>query len=470
MGNGVEVELAVARGDTYLHKARFRPSAILTVGSNPMTTVTLDGSDIPDFLEFLNVTPEGAVLRFVEDTSVEVLSGSQVLSTKALVDGGYAKRTGEAFSVNLEVGGKAVVRMGDFKLMLKVEPTSGAEVFTVKAQEMDAAPCGKCGTNLRLILSGGGALTPCNACGALNQVSLAGTRQQQFEEQATRIAMPTGVLGGEPPGGAVEQIDPHSTTGRAVGDLPTFDAISVLKDQDAPAGAAEAIQNLGLAEGQKDSAVTNLAPGSQVDPGSTTGRAASDLPTFDAIAVLKDDAPEQQRPETLNLAAGDAPPPASEAQAPAPAAGADISDQPARPAPAPALPPQAPAAPPEAPAAPPQAPAPQAPAPQTPAPEAPAEQQQPAPAMAAPAPQEAPVSTPPPQQPEPTPDEPEPPAEPSHDDGEYSPDTGHWEETLTIQAVRPKPKSILPWIILMVLAVLGLLSLVLIVVVFKVVL
>jgi hypothetical protein len=450
VGNGVEVELAVARGDTYLHKARFRPSAILTVGSNPMTTVTLDGSDIPDFLEFLNVTPEGAVLRFVEDTSVEVLSGSQVLTTKALMDGGYAKRTGEAFSVNLEVGGKAVVRMGDFKLMLKVEPTSGSEVFTVKAQEMDAAPCGKCGTNLRLILSGGGALTPCNACGALNQVSLAGTRQQQFEEQATRIAMPTGILGNDPAAGAPEQIDPHSSTGRAVGDLPTFDAISVLKDADAPAGAAEAIQNLNLAGGDKNAGVTNLASGGEVDPGSSTGRAASDLPTFDAIAVLKDDdAPGQPRAETVNLAGGNVPPPA-----PAPAA---PPQAPAAPPQAPAAPPQAPAAQPQAPAAPPQAPA--AP-PQAPAPVAPA------PAAAASAPQEAPVSTPP-QQPEPTPAAPEPAAVP---DDEDSPFTGQWEETLTIQAVKPKSKSIWPWIILMVLAFLGLLSLVAAVVVFKFVL
>jgi len=460
VGNGVEVELAVARGDTYLHKARFRPSAILTVGSNPMTTVTLDGSDIPDFLEFLNVTPEGAVLRFAQDTSVEVLSGSQVLGTKALVDGGYARQTGEAFSVNLEVGGKAVVRMGDYKLMLKVEPTSGSEVFTVKAESMDAAPCGKCGTNLRLILAGGGALTPCNACGALNQVSLAGTRQQQFEEQATRIAMPTGVLGGEQPpaAGGADQIDPHSSTGRAVGDLPTFDAISVLKDGDAPAGAAEAIQDLGLADADKQGGVANLAapdgaastepvasPDS-VDPGSTTGRAASDLPTFDAIAVLKDDAPDQPKPGTVNLAdpgAEATPPPAPE---PPPEPAPEPAPQPATPEPAPQ----------EAVAAAQPEPAPMEPAPAA----APAEQ--PAPA------QEAPVSTPPEQSP-PVAPEPEPAPAPSSD-GEYSPSTGQWEETLTIQAVKPKGKSILPWVILMVVAVLGILGLAALVVVFKFVL
>jgi len=425
LGNGLEVELAVAKGDAFLYKVRFRPSSILTVGTNPMTAVTLEGDDVPDFLEFLNITTDGVLLRFTPDVRVEVLSGAQVLTTQTLLDDGFAKRVGDAFGVDLSVGSKAVLRLGGHKLMIKVDVQSSDDVLMVQAEDEDEASCGRCGTRLRLVLAGGGALTPCAACGVLNRVTLASTKQQQLEDQATRVAMPSSGAPApaddkaEAPPNLVDKIDPGSSTGRAVADLPTFDAISVLKDgaADADEATREALGQLGLGDKKAGGGgVANLASPDAVDPGSSTGRAASDLPTFDAIAVLKEDAPEPKAPSMVNLAdpdaAGDAP---------------DVSDE--------------------------EPPAEGEDAPTENGVEAPPEEK------------EVSVSTTPPNQ---EPSAEQPPA--SQPTGDQPPSTGQWEETLTIQAVKPKKSSMLIPIIVIVLALLGILGLALTVIVVKFVL
>lgn len=409
LGSGVEVELAVAKGEAYLYKVRFRPSSILTVGTNPMTAITLDGDGVPAFLEFLNITSEGVLLRFTPDIRVEVLSGNEVLTTQGLISGGYANRAGDAYGVELDSGSKAVVRLGGHKLMIKVDVPSGQDVLMVNAPSENEAACGRCGTRLRLVLAGGGALTPCAACGALNRVTLASTKQQQLEDQATRVAIPSGVAtdseedeDSQP--NLADRVDPGSSTGRAIADLPTFDAISVLKDggEEIDDASREALEELGLGRGSKRSpAMANLASPDQVDPGSSTGRAASDLPTFDAIAVLEEDAPPAPKPATVNLAAGK--PDAKPAPAPPPVA---VSIPASDPAPK--------------------------------------------------KPKEVSVSSTPPNQ------------EPSagHNE-EYSPSTGQWEETLTIQAVKPKGHSMILPIAVIVLALLGIVGLVAAVVVVK---
>ncbi len=412
LGNGVEVELAVAKGEAYLYKVRFRPSSILTVGTNPMTAITLDGDGVPAFLEFLNITSEGVLLRFTPDIRVEVLSGNEVLATQALISGGYANRAGDAYGVELETGSKAVVRLGGHKLMIKVDVPTGQDVLMVNAASAGEAACGRCGTRLRLVLAGGGALTPCAACGALNRVTLASTKQQQLEEQATRVAIPSGAAddleaADDSQPNLADVVDPGSSTGRAIADLPTFDAISVLKDSDgADDPTREALEELGLGGGVKKSpAMANLASPDQVDPGSSTGRAASDLPTFDAIAVLEEGAPPPEKPATVNLAAGE--PDAKPAAAPPPAA---ISIPASDPSPAKT-------------------------------------------------PKEVSVSSTPPNQ------------EPSAgQNDEYAPSTGQWEETLTIQAVKPKARSMILPIVVIILAMLGIVGLVAAVVVVKFVL
>ena len=425
LGNGLEVELAVAKGDAFLYKVRFRPSSILTAGTNPMTAVTLGGEGVPDFLEFLNITTDGVLLRFTPDVRVEVLSGAQVLSTEALLDDGFAKSVGDAFGVDLAVGSKAVIRLGGHKLMIKVDIPASDDVLMVQAEDEDEASCGRCGTRLRLVLAGGGALTPCAACGALNRVTLASTKQQQLEDQATRVAMPSSPAAAPPEHEAerssnlADNVDPGSSTGRAIADLPTFDAISVLKDGGAGADekTREALDQLGLGDARSGGGgVANLASPDAVDPGSSTGRAASDLPTFDAIAVLKEDAPEPQTPATVNLAdpnAGAAAEPDPDNERPV-----DGGD-------------------------------------------APTEKGVDSP----PAEKEMSVSTTPPNQ-EPSADQPT----GDQPTGDQPPSTGQWEETLTIQAVKPKKSSMLIPIVVIALALLGIVGLALTVIVVKFVL
>ncbi len=421
LGNGVEVELSVAKDEAFVCKVRFRPSSILTVGTNPMTAITLEGDGIPDFLEFLNINSDGVLLRFTADVRVEVLSGAEVLTTDDLVDGGYAKRVGDAHGVDLEVGSKAVLRLGGYKLMLKVDVPSEEDVLVVSAPALDEAACARCGTRLRLVLAGGGALTPCAACGALNRVTLASTRQQQLEDQATRVAIPSNASKpmdeeqGTP--NVVDALDPGSSTGRGVGDLPTFDAISVLKSDDGTDDATkEALKELGLGGqgGAGGGGVANLATPDTVDPGSSTGRAASDLPTFDAIAVLKEDAPPPAEPATVNLAAGPANKPSTSPQA------------------------------------------------GTPRPEAsPARSESiPADIKPRPRPKEDSVTETPNQEPSAE--------QPAGDD--LTPSSGQWEETLTIQAVKPKKTSMLLPIVVIAMAGLGILGLAILVVVVKFVL
>jgi len=409
MGNGVEVELGVARDDAFLYKVRFRPSSILTVGTNPMTTITLEGDTIPDFLEFLNITSDGVLLRFTPEIRVEVLSGSEVLSTEALLDGGYAKRVGDAHGVELDVGSKAVIRLGGFKMMVKVDIPSGGDILVVNAESENKATCGRCGTRLRLVLAGGGALTPCAACGALNRVTLASTKQQQLEEQATRVAMPsTAAPEADEPSepsspNLADVVDPGSSTGRAIADLPTFDAISVLKDGGAGADDAtrEALEELGLGGESRSAAggVANLASPDDVDPGSSTGRAASDLPTFDAIAVLKEEPPERPKGGPVNLAA----------PTPPDAVSKEPSGGPAK------------------------------------APE-----------------KEVPVSSTPPNE--------EPSAGQPQTDEANPATSGQWEETLTIQAVKPKSASMLIPVLVIAAALLGILGLALTVIIVQFVL
>lgn len=223
----LEIDLAVARGDTYLHRGRFRPATIVTVGTHPMTTITLQGDGVPDFHEMLRLTEDGVILRFTPDLRVEVLAGpGQVLTTDALIEKGLARPSGEGYALAMREGGKAVVRMGAHKLMFRVEAGTDVEVRAVRLGAEEPPACPSCKRAQPLALTAGGAITVCEGCGTRAQFVRPGGAQESLEVGATRIGVSAALRIGEERG---EEAAEQEILGA---DLPTFDAIQALKEDE----------------------------------------------------------------------------------------------------------------------------------------------------------------------------------------------------------------------------------------------
>lgn len=389
----LEIDLAVARGDTYLHRARFRPSTILTVGSNPMTTITLRGDDVPDFHELLRLTEDGVILRFTPDIRVEVLQGpGQILGTDVLISRGFARPSGEGYAMALPEGGKAVVRLGSHKLMLRVEPGTGTATRQAKVGG-EVAKCPSCGRQQPLALIAGGAITVCDGCGAWTQFARPGGPQGAIEDSSTQIGVSPSlkIAPGAPSKAAVAASEDILGA-----DLPTFDAIQAFKE-DEGMRTVDAVRVLRSDGGSpaapaprgKSGSITGSRPtvGGGGAPTAPPSDRASDLPTFDAISAIREDGMSTM--DAVQALRGDAPPPRKEETAGRPGRPVNIADMVRKLEPEVGPPPAA-------------------------------------------APGRRPVPSPPIAEPATSP-HPAPPAK--------ALESGHWEETLTIQAVRPKKRA-----------------------------
>ncbi len=404
--SSLEIEIAVARGDAYLYRARFRPATILTVGSNPMTTINISGEDVPDFHELLRLSEDGALLRFTPDVRVDMLGvGGVVLSNDALIDQDIARPSGEGYALRLESGSKVVVRMGLHKLMLKVEPLATAAVRALKLGATEDARCPSCGRIQSLALTTGGAITVCEGCGAFTQFLRAGGAQAQLEAGATQIGVSSGLAIGASSSARASMPPPPSHDDLRGADLPTFDAIQVfkedegLKTMDAVSALRGSPQKEPAPSPPKKPKSIGPKPSSRPPPPdkstpAMTSRGA-DLPTYDAISAIKDGGMNTMDAVTaLRGGVIDGPPPARKDETPANRPGrpvniADmvkaqepqVSKEPVRPPPPP-------------------------------------------PSREVPKTREPQVSAPPPK----------------------ALESGHWEETVTLRAVHPKKNVNLVWI------------------------
>jgi hypothetical protein len=298
IGPLLELELAVARDREYLIRAVFRGPDPVSIGTNPRAVVTLPDDQLPDFFEFVHLSPERSYLAFESDMTVEWLVGGERRGTEWLIETGMAREGVDAWEIELEVGSKGRVLFGPLQLLLKVQAQRDLTIWS--AADDGGPTCGGCGARLRWALAGGGALSPCQRCGDLNRVE---STIADLEMGATRAipAFPPEPLT-EPPRAPLPRRSrpvptpspeaPTISDAEAPGvpipapkgaDLPTFDAIEVGAQVDPPTAAAlkaGSVQGPGLLAPQPGHGAA-LAP----QPGH-----GAELPTFDAISAFKGDA------------------------------------------------------------------------------------------------------------------------------------------------------------------------------------
>jgi hypothetical protein len=343
----VELELAVVRGREYLARAVFRPDAVVSLGSAPRATVRLPEPELPEHHDLLKLTSRGARIRFERSTLVELQLDGAMLDTAQLVSSGRAWETAQGWEADLPPGAKGVVHYGGLRVLLKLQE---ARQVTIWAAADDAgAVCGGCSAPLPWAVAGRGALTPCRVCGDLNRVA---DRDRQFEIGATAL-VPSMPAHGADPGAvthapdapipaelpplygptkpmpvqvaaAVSRIDggadlptfdaiqakkgAYLPTFDAIqakkgADLPTFDAIQTRRSGELPthdaigsqriAESRAAARGAGRAAAVLDPDAERTVPPGTPTPAETPPPTGSlfgtNLPTFDAISVIKQD-------------------------------------------------------------------------------------------------------------------------------------------------------------------------------------
>jgi hypothetical protein len=193
---------------------------------------------------------------------------------------------------------KGLVRFGTLGLLFKVQRARNAPVHELA---MGADACGACGAALKHVLSRGGALSPCVACGALNAIGALedGPSTEEVDDTASDLGSPARVS-------LADEMAPFddlsagstSTVGEdaAALDLPTFDGIEAKKALDLPTFDAIEVQKaLDLPTFDAIEVKAEVAKlGAAAAPlfgalglGAAPRRGA-DLPTFDAISVIRE--------------------------------------------------------------------------------------------------------------------------------------------------------------------------------------
>ena len=282
-----------------------------------MAVVTLKGADLPGYHELFRLHMDGGVLLFEPAMAVELRLREGLQTTETIMRDGLAARSDAGWRLPLVVGSKGAVRFGELALLFKLRARREAPLKAVR--QADPTPCGTCGTPMPWAITGFGALCPCANCGTLNEVQIdSGAPEDRRTQMAKAIRKKSTDLPTFDAISLKKGTDLPSFDGIAMKkgtDLPTFDAISVKKGADLPTfdsisvgkhadlptfdaigvleeGSLEA-ENLRLSQ-EEQSAPTRRMPLSEQlsgpqdisKPPPDRFRGA-DLPTFDAISVLK---------------------------------------------------------------------------------------------------------------------------------------------------------------------------------------
>ena len=259
--SSLELELAVTRSRTYLVRAVFPAGTSVTVGRERDAVIRFDDAILPRCHELFRLGGAGAGLRFRPEMRVEIAQSGKILTTEDLRSSGLAKEEDGSLCLPLASGVKGLVRFGELGLLFKVQ---AARKTPVHATPTGANSCAACGGDLEHVLEGGGALTPCAACGALNEVGGISDDEpptERGDDTVSDLGSPfhASLEDGMQPfddlrRGAAPSVSHQRTDGAA---LPTFDGIEAHKPLSAAAGLVDA------------------------------PRKGADLPTFDAISVVR---------------------------------------------------------------------------------------------------------------------------------------------------------------------------------------
>ena len=256
----LELEVGVVRDQTWVFRAVFRPPAMISVGSSPSAVLPLPDSDLPPYHELIRLRPDGGALFFGPGMAVELRLKEGLRRDEDLLRDGLAEITGNGWRVPLGLGSKGAFRVRDVSVLFKVRAQSTATLKAVRVGD----PCGDCGATLECAVVGFGALTRCSVCGALNEVQ---AETSSADSQATAFA-------------------PVVRPGHDA-DLPTFDAISAFDAEQAERALKAEMGAAVNPHGIDETAPTTELP--RFQPMGTKPLKGADLPTFDAISVIRDE-------------------------------------------------------------------------------------------------------------------------------------------------------------------------------------
>ena len=255
-----ELELGVTRGSDWLARAVFRPPALISIGRNAMAVMAFADAALPDYHELFRLHMDGGVLLFDPSMHVELRLKEGLQTTESIMKGGLAASTDAGWRLPLVVGSKGAVRYGELALLFKLRTRREVPLKAVRRGEPTL--CGNCGSPMPWAVSGFGALCPCSACGALNEVQVDSGAPEDRRTQMAPV------------------IKKKST------DLPTFDAISVRKGTELPSFGGISVKN-GTDLPTFDAISVGRGADLPTYDSISVGKHA-DLPTFDAIGVLKE--------------------------------------------------------------------------------------------------------------------------------------------------------------------------------------
>ncbi|MCO4772587.1 MAG: hypothetical protein KDA24_21320 [Deltaproteobacteria bacterium] len=299
---GLELEIAVLRGQEWVYRGVFRAPAMISVGSSPSTVLALPGANLPEYHELIRIYSDGGLLFFQPGMAVELRLEEGVKRNDELLDEGLAVAGNAGWKVPLGLGSKGAFRIAEVAVLFKVRAPSPGAIQAVPVG--DPPRCGNCGTGLPWAIVGFGGLTPCTSCKTLNEVQPEGQDPALGETElapavkSRPMELPTfDAISAKAlfEGSATQEVERSHLS-----DLPTFDAISVSAPV-VPEGPRKA-------EGAELSMPTRRMPESEALAGAASAPArpavipkGADLPTFDAISLPGSEAagsPSEDLPAT----------------------------------------------------------------------------------------------------------------------------------------------------------------------------
>ncbi len=163
----VEVELALAYAGSYRAKGAFDRIVGVSLGHSESAVLRLEEASLPACHEFLQLGSGGARLLLTDAMALELIYEDERKELETLKDEGLLFVEEGMNVVSLPLGANAVLTLGELSILLKCREAKDPATYLHSAGT-EQLVCGRCGTDLKLVVEHPLALSICARCKARN--------------------------------------------------------------------------------------------------------------------------------------------------------------------------------------------------------------------------------------------------------------------------------------------------------------
>ena len=169
-GGTPQLRIGVTRDKGFLFRTCLRPPMSATVGQSDSALLPLEDIEAPQLHTLFSVGMSSCLLDFRPDWQLRVFRDEEAITGEELLAERVAFRRGRRLLLQMAIGTRGSLRIGNTRLLFKWEIVPDTEVGDVPLLDLGDVPrCYACGLAMRDALPREGLFARCDACRAINR-------------------------------------------------------------------------------------------------------------------------------------------------------------------------------------------------------------------------------------------------------------------------------------------------------------